>query len=124
MVSITKQAFALVVIIVAFAKHGLAANILILGMPFYSHLAGIANVGKYLLTQGHDVRIAIPPQLKDKLQKHEVKPLLYHCLAESPKLVERAMWKDVFEPPTFFSTGDGPAIINDKSNCNKNTLGC
>ena len=84
MVSITKQALALVVIIVAFANHGLAANILILGMPYYSHLAGIANVGKYRQSQGHDVRIAIPPQLKDKLQKHEVKPLLYYCLTNLP----------------------------------------
>jgi hypothetical protein len=44
----------LVLVFLTFAQCCSAAKILILGMPFYSHLSGPANVGKFLQSQGHD----------------------------------------------------------------------
>ncbi|XP_028396857.1 UDP-glucuronosyltransferase 1-9-like [Dendronephthya gigantea] len=116
MTRIAKPVLAPLVVIVAFAEYCFAANILILGLPYYSHLAGIAKVGKYLQSQGHDVRITIPPQLEERLQDCGVKPLLYHCLGEFPEQhkLGRAMWKEVLESPSFFSTSasDGLLILN------------
>ncbi|CAB4013946.1 2-hydroxyacylsphingosine 1-beta-galactosyltransferase-like [Paramuricea clavata] len=54
-------------------------------MPYYSHLSGPANVGKFLQSQGHDVRIAIPPQMKEKMERHGVQLLLYNGLGEFPE---------------------------------------
>jgi UDP:flavonoid glycosyltransferase YjiC (YdhE family) len=68
-----------------FAQCCSAAKILILGIPFYSHLSGPANVGKFLQSQGHDVRIAIPPQMKEKMERHGVQLLLYNGLGEFPE---------------------------------------
>ncbi|XP_028396856.1 UDP-glucuronosyltransferase 1-7C-like [Dendronephthya gigantea] len=101
MTRIIKKTLAQLFVILQLAKCCFAANILILGMPFYSHLAGIANVGKYLQSQGHDVRITIPPQLENKLQNYGVKPLLYHCLGELPdnRLMVNLIWKAYFEKP-------------------------
>ncbi|XP_028396861.1 UDP-glucuronosyltransferase 2B33-like isoform X2 [Dendronephthya gigantea] len=82
MARFTTKTLILLVVISAVAKYCFAANILILSLPFYSHLVGIAKVGKYLQSEGHDVRIAIPPQLEEKLQDYGIKPLLYHCLDE------------------------------------------
>ena len=62
-----------------------AKNILFLGYPSYSHLFGPANVGKFLQSQGHNVLLASPPQLKDKLEEHGVKLLLYHSLGDYPE---------------------------------------
>ena len=75
----------LVLVFFTFAQCCSAAKILILGMPYYSHLSGPANVGKFLQSQGHDVRIAIPPQMKEKMEKHGVELLLYNGLGEFPE---------------------------------------
>ena len=101
MARIIATTFPLLVVISTVAQYCIAANILILGMPFHSHLAGIAKVGKYLLSHGHDERIAIPPQLEEKLQDYGIKPLLYHCLGEFPekRLIEKLIWKTFFETP-------------------------
>ena len=75
-----------------------AENILFLGFPAYSHLFGPANVGKFLQSQGHNVLLASPPQLKDKLEKHGVNLLLYHSLGDYPeiRLVPNIILKDYF----------------------------
>ena len=52
-------------------------------MPYYSHLAGIAKFGKYLQSQGHDVCIAIPPQLEAKLQSHRVNQIATKILLDA-----------------------------------------
>ena len=75
-----------------------AKNILFLGYPAYSHLFGLANVGKFLQSQGHNVLLASPPQLKDKLQEHGVNLLLYHSLGDFPeeRLLRNFYLKDYF----------------------------
>ncbi|XP_028401753.1 uncharacterized protein LOC114524773 [Dendronephthya gigantea] len=45
-----------------------AANILILGMPFYSHLFGPANVGNSLRSQGHNLMIAAAAESVNTLE--------------------------------------------------------
>ncbi|XP_028396860.1 UDP-glucuronosyltransferase 1-9-like isoform X1 [Dendronephthya gigantea] len=101
MARFTTKTLILLVVISAVAKYCFAANILILSLPFYSHLVGIAKVGKYLQSEGHDVRIAIPPQLEEKLQDYGIKPLLYHCLGEyqEKSLTQKTIWKMIFEKP-------------------------
>ena len=75
-----------------------AENILFLGYPAYSHLFGLANVGKFLQSQGHNVLLASPPQLKDKLHEHGVNLLLYHSLGDFPeeRLLRNSYLKDYF----------------------------
>jgi hypothetical protein len=75
----------LVLVFLTFAQCCSAAKILILGIPFYSHLSGPANVGKFLQNQGHDVHIAIPPRMKEKMERHGVELLLYNGLGEFPE---------------------------------------
>ena len=81
-----------------FAQCSLAANILIIGMPLYSHLSGPANVGKFLQDQGHNVRLTIPPQMKAKFENNGVPFMVYHGLGdyhESPMLKE-LLWRKYF----------------------------
>ncbi len=75
-----------------------AKNILFLGYPSYSHLFGLANVGKFLQSQGHNVLLASPPQLKDKLEEHGVDLLLYHSLGDFPeeRLIRNYLLRDYF----------------------------
>ena len=76
-----------------------AENILFLGFPGYSHLFGPANVGKFLQSQGHNVLLASPPQLKDKLEEHGVNLLLYHSLGDFPeeRWIRNNLLQDYFE---------------------------
>jgi glucuronosyltransferase len=85
MAGVIKQTVYLVVVLFTVAKCCSGANILILGMPFYSHLFGPANLGQFLQTQGHNVLLAIPPQLKGKLENRGIKLLLYHSLGGFPE---------------------------------------
>ncbi len=103
MTRMIKRTVSLVVAFLTVVQCCSAANILILGMPYYSHLAGMANVGKFLQRQGHDVRIAIPPQLKEKVERHGVELLLYHCLGDYPedRFLQDLMLKIYFETDTF-----------------------
>ena len=82
----------------AIAQCSSAENILFLGFPGYSHLFGLANVGKFLQSQGHNVLLASPPQLKDKLEKHGVNLLLYHGLGDYPEVLsaQYSILKDYF----------------------------
>ena len=75
-----------------------AKNIVFLGYPAYSHLFGPANVGKFLQSQGHNVLLASPPQLKDKLEEHGVDLLLYHSLGDYPeeRLLRNYLLRDYF----------------------------
>ena len=76
-----------------------AANILIIGMPFYSHLAGPANVGTFLQNQGHNVRLTIPPQMKAKFENHGVPFIVYHGLGdyhENQFILGEIIWKIYF----------------------------
>ena len=72
-----------------------AANILIIEMPFYSHLDGPANVGKLLQNQGHNVRLLIPPQMEAKLENHGIPFIIYHSLGDyyESRLVWDMTWK-------------------------------
>ena len=81
-----------------FAQCYSAANILIIGMPFYSHLTGPANVGKFLQDQGHNVRLTIPPQMKAKFENHGVPFMVYHGLGDyhEGSLLKELLWKRYF----------------------------
>ena len=81
-----------------FAQCCSAANILIVGMPFYSHLNGPANVGKFLRDQGHNVRLTIPPQMKAKFENHGVPFMVYHGLGDyhERSLLKELLWKRYF----------------------------
>ena len=81
-----------------FAQCCSAANILIIGMPLYSHLNGPANVGKFLQDQGHNVRLTIPPQMKAKFENHGVPFIVYHGLGdyhEGP-LLKELLWNKYY----------------------------
>ena len=84
--------------ILLFAQCCSAANILIMGMPYYSHLAGPANVGKLLQNQGHNVCLTIPPQMKAKLENHGIPFIVYHGLGDyhESRLVWEMIWKIYF----------------------------
>ena len=71
--------FAYHIALLTFAYTCNAANILYIGYPSYSHTIGPANVAKLLKYQGHNVRIAAPTYLKEKLSEFGVGLLLYHC---------------------------------------------
>ena len=58
------------------------AKILFLGYPTYSHVIGPAKVAKFLQDQGHNVVVAVPPQLKASLEDEGVKLLTYHGLGD------------------------------------------
>ena len=90
-------------VLVTIVEYSSAANILILGMPFYSHLFGPANVGQFLQTQGHNVLLASPPQLKERLENHGVKLLLYHCLGDFPEgdQLREAFLNDFFNTTSY-----------------------
>ncbi len=94
MVKVVSLAIALLTI----AQCCSAKNILFLGYPAYSHLFGLANVGKFLQTQGHNVLLASPPQLKDKLEEHGVDLLLYHSLGDfsEERLIRNNLLQDYF----------------------------
>ena len=81
-----------------FAQCCSAANILIIGMPLYSHLNGPANVGKLLQDQGHNVRLTIPPQMKAKFENHGVAFMVYHGLGDyhEGSLLKELIWKRYF----------------------------
>ena len=101
-----KRTVSLGIVFFSFVLSCYAANILILGMPFYRHLFGPANVGRFLRSQGHDVRIAIPPQLEEKLKDHCVKFLLYHCLADFPEdpLLRGSIFMSYFATTSFLQS--------------------
>ena len=67
-----------------------AANILIFGMPYYSHLDGPANVGKVLQNQEHNVRLTIPPQMAAKFENHGIPFIIYHSLGDNHEI--RLVW--------------------------------
>ena len=67
-----------------------AANILIFGMPYYSHLDGPANVGKVLQNQGHNVHLTIPPQMAAKFENHGIPFIIYHSLSDNHEI--RLVW--------------------------------
>jgi glucuronosyltransferase len=94
-----EQTVLLPFVFVTIVKCCSAANILILGMPFYSHLFGSANVGQFLLSQGHKVLVACPPQMKGKLENHGVELLVYHCLGSFPEdeLLRESLFNAHFE---------------------------
>ena len=88
-----------------FAQCCSAANILIIGMPFYSHLNGPANVGKFLRDQGHNVYLTIPPQMKAKFEKNGVPFMIYHGLGdyhEGP-LLKELLWRRYFGDTALYS---------------------
>ena len=62
-----------------------AAKICFFSYPAYSHVIGPANVAKFLQDQGHNVVIAIPPQLQKKVKDKGVKLLIYHGLGDFPE---------------------------------------
>ena len=80
-----------------------AKNILFLSFPTYSHLFGMANVGKFLQSQGHNVLFPVPPQLKHKLEDLGVNTLLYDCLGDFPeeRLGSTLILKNYFATPSI-----------------------
>ena len=84
--------------ILVFVQCCSAANILIIGMPYYGHLAGPANVGKFLQNQGHNVRLTIPPQMKAKFENHGIPFIVYHGLGDyhESRLLREIIWKRYF----------------------------
>ncbi|XP_028400317.1 UDP-glucuronosyltransferase 2B14-like [Dendronephthya gigantea] len=58
------------------------AKIIFLYYPSYSHHVGPVNVAKLLKDQGHEVLVAVPPQLQPSLEDKGVKLLLYHGLGD------------------------------------------
>ena len=100
---IMKEIIFRIITLLSIARCCSAKNVLLIGFPAYSHLFGMANVGKFLKSQGHNVLLAVPPQLKDKLEDHGVNLLLYHCLGGFPeeRLLRDFILKDYFATPSI-----------------------
>ena len=93
-----------------------AANIIFLGYPSYSHHVGPANVAKLLQDQGHDVRIAVPPQLQPSLEDKGVQLLIYHGLCDFP---ERHMRTNIILR-NYFEAHDIASYSSDAIMANRN----
>ena len=120
----TKQLVSFAVALLTVVQFCTAKNILFLGYPLYSHLFGLANVGKFLQSQGHNVLLASPPQLKDKLEERGVHILLYGCLGDYPeeRLARNLILKNYFATPAILQRIQRLLRGNDALQLNTNVV--